>query len=219
MGFFTRRRERLEHWTVIVPDGVTNFQINTSNRDRPAFSWENDNRSSVVHSQRPVTHEVTPAVAHATIILPPAVTVVPSQHPDQGPTNAVQPSMTSQSPIDPPPSYSEPRTFTKIPDVTFSDLLLAASIFDQVARGSNIKYAIVGGVSAHIFGGWRQTKTLDILLAPRLCDGTIRSLINELFDANPNFLNYIHPNRYGHIVVVHGNAGVPINFIDCVNTM
>ena len=127
--------------------------------------------------------------------------------------------MASQAPLNIPPTYLEPRTFTKIPDVTFSDLLLAASIFDQVARASNLKYAIVGGLSANVFGGWRQTKTLDILLAPRVYDGCwlIRPLINDLFETNPDVLNYIYPNRYGHIVVTDGNAGVPINFIDCVN--
>lgn len=216
MGFFGGRREKLEHWTVIVPDGVTNFQIDTSNHSRPAFSWQND--TSMAHSHVPVIQENASAATHATIIQQGAVTVEPSQHADQGPTNAVQPP-TSHPPIDTPPPYSEPRTFTKIRDITFSDLLLAASIFDHVARGSNIKYAIVGGVSAHIFEGWRQTESLDILLAPHLYDGRrlIRPLINELFDANQDVLNYIHPNRYGHIVVVEGNAGVPINFIDCVN--
>ena len=73
-------------------------------------------------------------------------------------------------PIDPPSLHSEPRAFIKVTNVAFSDLLLVVFIFNEVARYSNLKYAIVGGLSAHIFGGWRQTKTLDILLGPRLID-------------------------------------------------
>ena len=84
-----------------------------------------------------------------------------------------------------------------------------------------MRYAIIGGVSATIFGSQRRTKSLDILLAPRQCGDKflLRPVIKDLFDRHPQALNYSLPDQRGHIVVTKERAGVPINFIDCVNNI
>ena len=87
---------------------------------------------------------------------------------------------------------------------------------------SDIEFAIIGGFSARIFGGNRITKSLDILIAPQVfINGQyrVRQIIDELFKNNPNVLEYTRPNCQGHIVVTHGNVGVAINFVDCVNNV
>jgi hypothetical protein len=116
-----------------------------------------------------------------------------------------------------PPPHSEQRAFIEIPEPSLPDCLLAASIFHHVALRHNIEYAIVGGVSAHIFGGQRPTKSLDIILAPCQCGDQwlIGPVIDDLFAGNPDHLNYVSPDRFDHIVVTDGNAGVPINFFTC----
>lgn len=118
----------------------------------------------------------------------------------------------------PQPQFSQTR-YIEIPYPTHKDLLEAAVIFSQAAANSNITYAIVGGLAAHIYGGGRLTKSLDILIFPRLCghEWRVKPVINELFDRNPHVLNYTLLNRRGHIVVTDGNAGVPINFFNCRN--
>ena len=99
------------------------------------------------------------------------------------------------------------------------DLLLAACIFSQVALASGIEFAIIGAVSAQIYGGTRSTKALDILIMPRKVDDKylVRPVIDDLFDNNPHVLTYTGPNRAGHIVVTHENAGIAINFTSSVD--
>jgi hypothetical protein len=126
-----------------------------------------------------------------------------------------------------PPPYEvhlhrpSPEKFVMIPHPTHADLLTAAYLFDQIAQRYQLPYAIIGGLSAHILGGGRQTKTLDILTAPRLSGNQylLGPLLNDLWDQNPSQLQYTQTNRHGHIVVTRGNSGVPINFIDCVNNI
>jgi hypothetical protein len=120
------------------------------------------------------------------------------------------------------PAYEAlPEKFTKIPYPTHTDLLTAAYIFDQIALRSGIKYAIIGGLSAHILGSGRRTRSLDILIEPRVIGNQsyLHPLLNDLFDQNPRYLQYTRTNRFGHIVVTDGNAGVPVNFIDSVNNI
>jgi len=126
-----------------------------------------------------------------------------------------------------PPPYEmqlhrpSPETFVMIPHPTHADLLTAAYLFDQIAQKYRLPYAIIGGLSAHILGGGRQTKSLDILIAPRFSGNQylLGPLLNDLWDHNPSQLQYTQTNRHGHIVVTRGNSGVPINFIDCVNNI
>lgn len=119
-------------------------------------------------------------------------------------------------------SSGEKRIFTQLDDPSYDDLLLAICKFNDIAHHSNIDYAIVGGFSARIFGGHRTTKSLDILIAPQHCingQNRMTQIIDELFENNPNVLEYIRPNHEGHIIVTHRNVGVPTNFIDCGNTV
>jgi hypothetical protein len=117
--------------------------------------------------------------------------------------------------------FSTAPGFVQIPDPSPEDIQLAASIFNQAAAWSQIKYAIIGGSSAQIYGGNRLTKSLDILIAPRQVGNQLllRPVIDELFDKNPQLLNYTASNRHGHTVITDGIAGVPINFIDCINNI
>src|SRR5947207_1463676 len=112
-----------------------------------------------------------------------------------------------------PETNTHPR-FSKPSD---QDLFLAAYTFDQVARSSDIKYAIVGGFSARVYGASRLTKSLDILIAADTYSGKtlVNPVIDELFDKNPLILGYTGPNRQGHTVIINKNVGVPINFINC----
>jgi len=101
------------------------------------------------------------------------------------------------------------------------DLLLAACIFSQCASWSNLRFAVIGGLSAIIYGSQRRTKSLDILLAPRQCGDKLllRPVIDELFDRFPQLLNYSLPGKKGHIVLTQDHAGVAVNFIDCINNI
>jgi hypothetical protein len=116
------------------------------------------------------------------------------------------------------PSFEE---MVKIPHPTYQDILTAALRWNEIAVASKIKYAIIGGLSANILGSSRRTRTLDILIAPRVMGNQsfLQPLLNELFDLNANILSYTLTNRHGHIVVTTANAGVPVNFIDCVNNI
>jgi hypothetical protein len=119
-----------------------------------------------------------------------------------------------------PTASPEQRTFIKIHEPSLPDFLLAASIFHHAALRCDIKYAIIGGLSAHIFGGCRPTKSFDIILAPRQCGDRwlIGPVIDDLFARNPDHLNYVSPDRFDHIVVTDGNAGVPISFFTCFSS-
>jgi hypothetical protein len=127
--------------------------------------------------------------------------------------------------VQPPPPQAVPPTanfslgsaYVKITNPTPADIQLAASVFNQAARWSNIKYAIIGGSSAQLYGGSRPTKSLDILITPQSVGNgfLVRPVIDDLFDKCPSLLNYTGPGRHGHIVLTNGNQGVPINFINC----
>ena len=217
-----------------VPDNASNIQI----------SWQENGQRRVVMTlgpQQPATPvpwlpspvvQQAPEIGCPPINQQPAQTVHHAQYPAQGPSY-VGPSLPSpgvhhdqqdrisQAPFSnvlPPSAHGH---CGLIADVTFHHLLIAAFKFNRAARRCNVEYAIIGGVSAHIFANnRRQTKSLDILLAPRLSGRQFHDLtpvIDELFDRNVNDLNFVLPNRMGHIVVTEGTSGVPINFIDCVN--
>lgn len=112
---------------------------------------------------------------------------------------------------------SKSKQATKFSKPSDQDLFLAAYTFDQVARSSDIQYAIVGGFSARIYGASRLTESLDILIAVDTCSNKtqVNPVIDELFDKNPLILGYTGPNRQGHIVIINKNVAVPINFINC----
>lgn len=111
--------------------------------------------------------------------------------------------------------------YVQITNPTPQHFLLAARIFDDAARTASIEYAIVGGVSAQIFGGTRSTNSLDILIRPRKCGDEyfIEPVIDGLFDQNPYSLTYTKPNRHRHIVVIYENTGVAINFMNSVDNV
>lgn len=216
-----------------IPHDARNIQL----------SWQDDDQRRVVKPLGPqqpatsVTWLPSSVVQEAPVVPPinqqPTQTIHQARYPAQGSPSVVEPSLTLvgvhqcqcsevyQAPFNnvSPPSAHE--HYTLIADVTPHHLLLAAFKFNRAARRCNVEYAIVGGVSAHIFAtDCRQTKSLDILLAPRLFGRQFRDLkpvIDELFNRNRDDLNFVIPNRKGHIVVTEGTSGVPINFIDCVN--
>jgi hypothetical protein len=148
---------------------------------------------------------------------PPIIRPPPEMH--QAPIPPVQ--QRSVPAVRPNQPFSTAPGFVKIPNPSPQDIQLAASIFNQAAAWSQIKYAIIGGFSAQIYGGNRLTKSLDILIAPRKVGNQflLRPVIDELFDKNPQLLNYTGSNRHGHIVITDGIAGVPITFIDCINNI
>jgi hypothetical protein len=119
--------------------------------------------------------------------------------------------------IPPTANFAIGSPYVKITNPSPEDIQHAASVFNQAAGWSNIKYAIIGGSSAQLYGGSRPTKSLDILITPQL-DGNVfvvRTVIDKLFDKNPTLLNYTGPGRHGHVVITNGTQGVPINFISC----
>lgn len=120
------------------------------------------------------------------------------------------------------PFRPQNRPYFKIHAPTHQHILLAATRFNQAAVALGIEYAIVGGFAAHLYGGSRQTKSLDILLTPvAMANGSyIQPIIQDLFERNPGILETTGPDQFGQqdrIVVIADTAGVPINFFDCRN--
>jgi hypothetical protein len=153
---------------------------------------------------------------------PPYMLTRPEPIPPLPQMPAVLASGVQQAPpqaVPPATDFSLGSAYVKITNPTPADIQHAASVFNQAAGWSNIKYAIIGGSSAQFYGGSRPTKSLDILITPQLVGNgfLVRPVIDNLFDKYPLLLNYTGPGRHGHIVVTNGNQGVPINFINCKN--
>ncbi len=189
-------------------NGVINtVQLQTSDGQRAMVSIENG-----VPKNYPLVHQTVSKDGGAQVVQSAHVVENGVQ---KSPPYAVQTPVVNLNP-------SEKRVFTQILQPSDQDLVLAASKFNDAARRFNIEFAIIGGFSALIFGGNRLTKSLDILIAPRLfinSEYEVRQVIDELFKNNPNVLEYTRPNCQGHIVVTHGNVGVAVNFVDCVNNV
>ena len=217
-----------------IPHNASNIQI----------SWQDNDQRRIVmplgpqQPATPVTWLPPPVVQQASAIgctpinQQPSQTIHHAQYPVQG-SSYVEPSppslgvqhdqrnQISQAPFSnvlPPSAHGH---CGLIADVTSHHLLVAAFKFNRAARRCNVEYAIIGGVSSHIFANdRRQTNSLDILLAPRLSGRQfhdVTPVIDELFNRNVNDLNFVLPNRMGHIVVTEGTSGIRFNFIDCVN--
>jgi hypothetical protein len=211
MGNSKSRHEKTERWSIGINDGnglINAVQIETSDGQRATVSIENGVPKSHPHVQQTVSREGGTQVIQSPYVVENGVQELPP-YSAQTPVVNLNPSV-------------KRRAFTQLAQPSDQDLFLAACKFDDVARRLDIEFAIIGGFSARIFGGNRLTKSLDILIAPRVfINGQyrVRQVIDELFQTNPNVLEYTRPNCQGHIVVTHGNVGVAINFVDCINNI
>ena len=202
-----------------IPDNARNIEL----------SWQDDDQRRVVMPLGPQQ----PATGYSSINQQPTQIINQAQYLAQGSPYVVEPSLPPPGVDHAPCNQISQAHFNNglppsaqghcslIADVTSHHLLLAAFKFNRAARRCNVEYAIIGGVSANIFtNDGRQTKSLDILLAPRLSGRQFpdpKPVIDDLFNKNEDDLNFVVPNRKGHIVVTEGTSGVPINFIDSVN--
>ena len=208
MGNSQSRHEKTEHWSIGITDGngvINTVQLQTSDGQRATVSIENGVPQTHSPVQQMVSKDGGPQVVQSAYVVENGV--------QKPPPYAVQTPVVNLNPLE------TRRVFTQILQPSDQDLFLAACRFNDVARRFNIEFAIIGGFSARIFGGNRLTKSLDILIAPRLFEYGVRQVIDELFRNNPNVLEYTRPNCQGHIVVTHGNVGVAINFVDCANNV
>jgi hypothetical protein len=107
-------------------------------------------------------------------------------------------------------SKSPPSDIIKVTEISSpstAELLLAAVKFGDAARKTGLSYAIVGGVSALIFGAMRPTSALDILYVPN----PSRPF---LLDA-PSILGYRGLNNENPVVLIYKSKGIPLNLINC----
>jgi hypothetical protein len=136
---------------------------------------------------------------------------------DEVPETIVQHALlrTSQSDMSPPASpipeiqVSPPldAKVKRIPNPTVEELFLAAVKFGEVARKASLTYAIVGGVSAIIFGSMRATHGLDILYELKAP--------GPLFDNEPSIFGYGGLNNENRLILISEDQGIALNLINC----
>jgi hypothetical protein len=177
---------------------------------QPPLVHQNSLRHPIIHQHNHQIQYHVPGQMHAS-------ESTPASHPQQQQIQAFQlPALNNAQPSRP--------AYVRIPNPTHFDLLLAASIFHNAASNSNIKYAIVGGLSAQIYGGEdfsarRRTTTFDILIAARHNGNDwvhVKRVLDDLFDRNPTKLNYTLPNKEGHIIVINENIGIPLRAVNSI---
>jgi len=127
---------------------------------------------------------------------------------------------TSQSDSAQPPSPASQKSISRTSDVkikeianpTAAELLFAAVKFGEAARKSSLTYAIVGGVSALIFGSMRPTSQLDVLYVPNAS--------GPLFDHDPSIFGYRSSNDENPIVLIYQDEGfgIQLNLINLRDT-
>ena len=123
---------------------------------------------------------------------------------------------TSQSDSVQPPSPASQKSISPTSDVkikeianpTVAELLFAAVKFGEAARKTSLTYAIVGGVSALIFGSMRPTSRLDVLYVPNVS--------GPLFDEDPSIFGYRSSNDENPIVLIYQDKGfgIQLNLIN-----
>jgi hypothetical protein len=96
-----------------------------------------------------------------------------------------------------------------ISNPTTKELSLAAVIFGQVASKADLSYAIIGGVSALIFGSMRASHGLDILYEP--------NTHSPLFDNDQSIFGYRGANIESLLILIYEDRGIPLNLINCQN--
>jgi hypothetical protein len=146
----------------------------------------------------------------------PKVIDVPRSTQDAAPETIVQHSLlrTSQSDTSSPASpipeiHVSPPSDGKVKRIsnpTVEQLLLAAVKFGEVARNASLTYAIVGGVSAIIFGSLRATHSLDILYE--------RTAPGPLFDNDPTIFGYGGLNNENPLILIYEDQGIALNLIN-----
>ena len=204
MGTSKSRHEKREHWSIGITDIINAVQLEKSNEQRATVSIENKTSENDPPVQQMISEREDTRVVQSTHV-----------------ENEESPSFGTQKPVAK-LNPSEKKTFAQISQPSNQDLLIAAYKFNNITRRSNIEFAVIGGFSARIFGGNRITKSLDILIAPQVSinnKASVRQIIDELFRNNPNVLEYTRLDRQGHIIVIHENVGVAINFVDSVNNI
>jgi hypothetical protein len=142
---------------------------------------------------------------------------VPRNTPDEAPEIIIQHALlrTSQSdtnlPASPIPEIhvSPPSDgmVKRIPNPTVEELYLAAVKFGEVARNASLTYAIVGGLSAIIFGSMRATHGLDILYE--------QNDPGPLFDNDPTIFGYGGLNNENPLILIYEDQGIALNLINC----
>jgi hypothetical protein len=95
----------------------------------------------------------------------------------------------------------------RISNPTVEEFRLAAIKFGEVAHKVNLSYAIVGGVSALIFGSMRATHGLDILYEP--------NTRGPLFDNDRSIFGCGTSNTENPLILIYEDQGVPLNLINC----
>lgn len=98
----------------------------------------------------------------------------------------------------------------EISDPTAADLRLAAVKFAEAARKTNLAYAIVGGVSALIFGAMRPTSALDVLYVPNAS--------GPLVTNDPSIFAHRGAKHQNPVVLISEDKGIPLNLINCQDT-
>jgi hypothetical protein len=210
MGGSSSRFVKKERWSIVVPEingPINSVELKASDGTKATLSWEIDKSKNRAEGTNPLPEERAPSTQRSGAQRSSAVPYLAQ--------NGLQRSLNQAALIE---GSVEQKTYFKIPIPGDHDFFRAAYLFNQAARQFNIEYAIVGGLSARILGGSRPTQSLDILIAPVIWGNIspVRPFIDELFDSNPQILNYTLPNRCGHIVVTDRNVGVPIKFMNCV---
>ena len=141
-----------------------------------------------------------------------ATTITGTKTPDDI-DNETHKSGVEHTPVETSSGPTSSAEMKKIASPVRAEVLLAAVKFAEAALQADLEYAVVGGVSALIFGSTRETSGLDILYVPNP-DG-------PLVDDDPSIFGCRTPNDKNAIMFIDQaqQLGIPLNLINLRHNM